>query len=336
LLTIFGDYYDGGRNLEVVIDLYLLTPYGIPWGGCFEVPGLRYFACDGVYTDFLHSALGSYPFASGLDPAVVRYTALGDSYSSGTGAPPYYAAVDPVICKRSISTYAYYLSGGRRFGQPPVDTPNLRACHGAVIDDLYGEQHGYVPRQLYQVRPFDRLVSITIGGNDVGFSEGLRRCILGNCVTDEIPLVTPEFLSLTQTRLTILYQNILGQMRADGVLVVASYPAVLPNPRDGADPQPTLSQCPIVNTRIDTRELEAIYDATRALHQTIQRAAAAAGPRVIFVDLLDAFRGRRICSGAATTYGRDIELANLAESVHPTALGYAEMGRLIRQSAGLF
>jgi lysophospholipase L1-like esterase len=299
------------------------------------VPGLRYVACDGVYTDFLHAALGSYPFGSGLTPPVVRYTALGDSYSSGTGAPPYYAAVDPAICRRSINTYAYYLTGGRRSGLPPVDTPNLRACHGAVIDDMYGEQHGYVPRQLYQVRPFDRLASITMSGNDVGFSDGLRRCVVGNCVTDGIPLVTPEFLSLTQTRLTILYQNILGQMRSDGILVVASYPAVLPNVDDPADAEVIFRNCEVVNARIDSAELRAIWRANVAVDEMIQRAAAAAGPRVVFVDLLQAFRGHRICSGA-NAYGQDIELFNLADSVHPNARGYAEMGRLIRQAVGLF
>ncbi|MFD0743222.1 GDSL-type esterase/lipase family protein [Phytohabitans flavus] len=169
-----AELFDGGRNVEIAFELYLLAPIGVYWGGCFPIPGLRYLLCEGLGTDLLHIVVGTGPFGTGLQPPVIRHVALGDSYSSGTGAPPYSDA----LCRRSPATFSNLITGTLLPGLP-VDRPTLAACHGAKTIDLYASQHPGVPPQLDAIQPHTRLVTLTIGGNDLGFAAKLTGCYLG-------------------------------------------------------------------------------------------------------------------------------------------------------------
>ena len=95
------------------------------------------------------------------------YTAMGDSYSSGEGNPPY----DPGTnggCDRSQAAF------GRQFA---ADTPSIGAtgiqhiaCSGATIANLTTTgQNGEQP-QISQMYSGSKLVTVTIGGNDIGFA----------------------------------------------------------------------------------------------------------------------------------------------------------------------
>src|SRR5688572_13104512 len=83
-----------------------------------------------------------------------RYVALGDSYSSGTGTREYYDSG----CQRSNYAYAKIVD---------VERANtdvvLAACSGARTGDV-------LANQVSSVTSTTRWVSITIGGNDAGFS----------------------------------------------------------------------------------------------------------------------------------------------------------------------
>ncbi|GAB3851942.1 hypothetical protein GCM10029963_40620 [Micromonospora andamanensis] len=67
-LSIPGELFDGGRNVEIAFELYLLAPVGVYWGGCFSIPGLRYLLCEGLGTNLLHIVLGTGSFGTGLQP----------------------------------------------------------------------------------------------------------------------------------------------------------------------------------------------------------------------------------------------------------------------------
>ena len=81
------------------------------------------------------------------------YVALGDSYSAGQ-MPPFVPGGE--TCLRSTLSYAYLYDKNVAFA----------ACSGAQIADV-------LSTQLLFVRATTKLVSITIGGNDVGL---LRPC----------------------------------------------------------------------------------------------------------------------------------------------------------------
>jgi lysophospholipase L1-like esterase len=94
-------------------------------------------------------------------PAVV-YDALGDSYASGYGVPPYSA------CGRSDAAYAVQVDGRER-----IALDDFVACAGATTATLVSGG------QLDALDASTRLVTLTIGGNDIGWSGTVYACLAG-------------------------------------------------------------------------------------------------------------------------------------------------------------
>jgi GDSL-like Lipase/Acylhydrolase family/WD40-like Beta Propeller Repeat len=122
--------------------------------------------------------------------ASFEYVALGDSYSAGEGNGPYIPPSDSERnkCHRSPQAYAPMLSRLHWTHPPP---PEFVACSGAITDDLYNQNRGgnFVRDAItghYQLEPDQtghlststKLVTLTIGGNDVGFVEALKKCLV--------------------------------------------------------------------------------------------------------------------------------------------------------------
>jgi lysophospholipase L1-like esterase len=332
---IRGDFYDGLRADEIILEMFLQA--SSPWAACGPIPGLRYLACDGLGSLLLHVVVGTGPIGTGLPPPVVRWAALGDSYSAGTGSSSYLGSPNPPACLRSVQTYSYRVGGGSlpvgdRGERIALDQPNLKACDGAKTNDMYFTQNdrGAETRQLNYVTNRTRLVTLTIGGNNLEFAPTLRRCVLSDC--SGAPLIPADRATALQDTLVQLYGDIRRQMRPGGRLVVLNYPMVLPNPRDAADPQPSFTRCPLVNSQLTTAERNRIYEAAAQLSNIIEGAIARLGdPSVSFVDVLDAFSGHRICSDSPWANG--VDLVDRAETFHPNDGGYQQMaGALIRQA----
>src|SRR6267143_709118 len=83
------------------------------------------------------------------------YVALGDSYSSGVGTRVYYN--DGTSCQRSPDAYAPLIASQRGYAL------NFQACSGAKTTDVNNNQLGPLASTT-------NLATITIGGNDAGFS----------------------------------------------------------------------------------------------------------------------------------------------------------------------
>jgi lysophospholipase L1-like esterase len=277
--------------------------------------------------------------ATALPPPVVRWAALGDSYSSGTGSSSYLGSPNPPLCRRSQQTYSYRVGGGTlpvgdAGERITLDQPNLKACDGAkTIDmDFVQNTNGAETRQLDWVTNRTRLVTVTIGGNDLDFGPTLRRCVLSDC--SGAPLIPPDKASALQDNLVRLYAKILPKMRRGGRLVVLNYPAVLPNPGDPVvDPQPS-GRCPAVLASLSEAERNRIYQAAAQLSNIISGAIARLGdPRVYFVDVLDAFRGHRICS--PDPWANGVDLLDVPETFHPNDRGYVQMASALIRGAGI-
>jgi len=102
-------------------------------------------------------------------PAAGDYVALGDSYSSGEGLSPYR---DTSKCDRSDLAYGPLL--GLNLGTGFV------ACSGAVTADISSPNHDKTinePEQIKALSTSTNVVTLTIGGDDVGFAQ-----VLGSCV----------------------------------------------------------------------------------------------------------------------------------------------------------
>ena len=101
------------------------------------------------------------PAAHAATPA--SYVALGDSYSSGTGTRTYLS--DGTTCQRSVYAYPSLISSARGYAL------NLRACSGAKVADVRSTQ-------LSALTASTSYVTISVGGNDAGFTNVLTTCAM--------------------------------------------------------------------------------------------------------------------------------------------------------------
>src|ERR1700759_3202708 len=103
-------------------------------------------------------------------PSGARYVALGDSYSSGDGAGSYGTSGS---CDRSANAYPQQWANAN----DPASF-SFVACAGATVSDVLNSQ-------VSSLSASTTLVSITIGGNDVGFSTVMATCVLAPTSTCE-------------------------------------------------------------------------------------------------------------------------------------------------------
>ena len=93
-----------------------------------------------------------------------RYVALGDSYASGVGADSYTS--ESGNCLRSTNAYPALYNANIK----PASYRSV-ACSGATTADV-------INSQLSALSSTTTLVSVTVGGNDVGFANIMSTCVL--------------------------------------------------------------------------------------------------------------------------------------------------------------
>lgn len=110
-------------------------------------------------------------------PTATGYLALGDSYSAGEGLPKFKSGTDTKTdtCHRSSQAYPQLVYN---FGLPDTAWFTFKACSGAIVDSFVTTFKSEPP-QLNWVSPDTRYITLSIGGNDVGFADVLKDCIYG-------------------------------------------------------------------------------------------------------------------------------------------------------------
>src|SRR5579862_3161030 len=143
--------------------------------------------------------------------STVNYVALGDSYSSGLGAGSYISSSGS--CDRSTNAYPEQWAAANS----PASFVSV-ACAGATTSDV-------INGQVSALGPGTTLVSITIGGNDAGFSSVMETCVLHSTSTclSVVATATDFVTRQLPARLTSTLQAI--RQRAPGArIVVLGYP----------------------------------------------------------------------------------------------------------------
>lgn len=231
------------------------------------------------------------PATAGADPS--EYVALGDSYSSGLGTGAY--RDDGTSCRRS--EHAFPALVARRRGL----RLHLRACSGATVREVRRSQLAVLSRST-------ALVTISVGGNDAGFTRVLTECAkprwLGHCgrALDAARAVIDRVLP---GALAVLYATI--RSRAPGArVVVVGYPRLF----GGEDCN--------AGTFFSARERERILRTGDRLNRVLALAAAARG--FGFVDPTPVFAGHAVCERPAWLNGLSFPLR---ESFHPNRAGHA-------------
>jgi lysophospholipase L1-like esterase len=97
------------------------------------------------------------------------YVALGDSYAAGPGIANQEAS--SLLCLRSDHDYPTLVAQA----VSPTAFTDV-SCSGAITDDMTGSQLGAAP-QFDALNAGDKLVTLTIGGNDAGFVDVVVTCL---------------------------------------------------------------------------------------------------------------------------------------------------------------
>ena len=103
--------------------------------------------------------------------AANRYVGLGDSFAAGPLIP---LQLQPFGCLKSNNNYIHIVQRAKRFAQ--FRDPS---CSGAKTSHMTQTQNvdpGPNPPQFDSLDAKTRLVTLEIGGNDIGFSEIVRNC----------------------------------------------------------------------------------------------------------------------------------------------------------------
>jgi lysophospholipase L1-like esterase len=225
--------------------------------------------------------------ASAAPRQPVEYDALGDSYASGYGVPPYEA------CGRSQSAYAVQLDGRMR-----IDLDDFVACAGATTASLAAGG------QLNALDEGTDLVTISIGGNDIGWSSAVVACLGGSDAQCAGALAVTR--GRVATVLPGLLDSIYSQVSASAFgarVLITGYPRLF-SPEYG----PFLAA--------SASEQEALNDGADLLNAVI--AEAAAEHRFRFVDVTKRFLGHGVNAPDAWILGPSDPGA-----FHPDADGYA-------------
>ena len=290
---------------------------------------------------------------------------LGDSYISGEAGRWQGNSIDPAGSRdgtdRAFTGTGYDLS---RVYMPPSDTNGCHrsdvaeirsaslpvdksiniACSGAVTQNIFrtssgGQgQNGELP-QADQLSAIGRqtkvkLVVLSIGGNDLGFSSIISACLQAYetfgppCQPSQQAAIDAKF-STAMANVGKAVDEIRATLQADGYspgsyrFVLQSYPSAIPRgseirvPEIDHNARTNIDGCPVYNS-----------DATWARDSVVNQIAnglksVAASRGVQFLDLRNLLQGREMCSIHT----------RLADLTHPPSATTSDWARFLNLSA---
>ncbi|WP_416973238.1 SGNH/GDSL hydrolase family protein [Streptomyces sp. 4F14] len=258
--------------------------------------------------------------------AVGPYVALGDSYTSGPKIPGQTGT--PAGCERSDRNYPSVVA--RHLKAPLTDV----SCSGATIDDLTAAQDtdsGTNPAQLSALTKGTRLVTLGIGGNDVGFADTITACVkLGvryqlesafSTATDDAPCRdahADQVRAKTDAlggKLTDALQEI-ERRSPEARVYVVGYPAIFPEQGDTCR-----------ELGIAPGDVAFLRDQERRLNSVLEKAATGAGAS--YVDTYRPSEGLGACADDGVRWVEPLMPAAPAAPVHPNERGEAGMAAAV-------
>jgi lysophospholipase L1-like esterase len=230
--------------------------------------------------------------------AAPQYVALGDSYSSGVGTREFYE--EPGECDRSPDAYGPKIAAKRGY------TLNFEACSGAKTTEVNEKQLGHLSAST-------SLVTITIGGNDAGFSNVIINCALyyftcGEAIDEADEFIAKKLPGLLETT----YKDIRAKATTAQVIVLG-YPKLFTKEGKTCN----------VNFLTSGNEKK-MNESAEKLDSVIKGRAEAM--KFAFVNPTSAFEPHEVCSSSEWLNGQSLPLS---ESYHPNVSGQAEFATLV-------
>lgn len=249
-----------------------------------------------------------------------RYVALGDSFTAGPLIPN--QSLQPLGCLRSDRNYPREVQRVLGFGQF-VDV----SCSGATTRHMT-EEHGVFPGpnppQFNALTTGTSVVTLGIGGNDIGFASILEDCAtlspFGSPCRNRYVVGGVDTLAQriqdTEPKIAAAIQGI--RQRSPGATVfVVGYPTIVPDSGYGCWPSLPLAW----------NDVPYLRSTHKALNAMIATQAQANG--AIYVDVYTPSIGRDACRSSSTRWVEPLVPSNPAAPVHPNARGMAGMGTVV-------
>jgi hypothetical protein len=271
------------------------------------------------------AAAASFIIALAAAPAAhaAQWVGLGDSYAAGPLIPN--QSLSPLGCLRSSRNFAHLAAAAT--GRTLADV----SCSGATTDDMLGAQStsaGTNPPQFNALSASTQVVSLQIGGNDIGFTEILENCATANpfshpCQDTYGPAANSQIdarINAAAPKVAAVLQGIHQRSPSARVLVV-NYAAILPETGSGCWPQVPLSFSDVPYLRQRAKNLN-----------TMLRTQAAAGGAT-YVDDYTASIGKDACKSSGTRWVEPLIPGNAAAPFHPNARGEAGVSTVVAAAA---
>lgn len=345
-LTSLGVVYDYDQGYN---KWFTLTAPG------YDSPTLDYLALGDSYS----SGEGDL----GRDSNNRKYYRAGTNIDGSRSAPE-------EKCHVSTRSYPYLLATTMGLGEP-LAQPNTNwqtvACSGATTwdvkeqgsEDYKGQNdrldgynsdslkiqalNEFIPGRQKQIefvkkyRP--KVITLTMGGNDVGFGDKIAKCvlsILGTCDYAKDQLDSPSRYSLGEeiknmySNLRSLYLELYEASGYQAKIYVLGYPQFINGDTDAS--------CGINVGVLNKQERIMIQNGTTYLNDVIEQAAKSVG--VKYVNIEDSLNGHRLCedgdkyvNGITSIVNKSIITGNYRqESFHPNTEGNAAIAASIRSN----
>ena len=251
--------------------------------------------------------------------SAANWAGLGDSYAAGPLIPD--QQLNPLGCLRSDRNFAHLAAAA--LGRSLADV----SCSGAKTDDMTAPQDvtpGPNPPQFDALTTDTQIVTLQIGGNDIGFTSILENCATAN------PFAHPcrdkyvvnghdtlaDKIAATAPKVAAVLQGIHARSPSARVFVV-NYAAILPETGSGCWPQVPIAFSDVSYLRGVEKNLNAM----------LAQQAAANGARI--VDDYTASIGRDACKSSSTRWVEPLVPANAAAPFHPNARGEAGIATVV-------
>lgn len=241
-----------------------------------------------------------------------QYVALGSSFAAGLGLGPREPG-SPLVCMRSTNGYPHHLA--RLTGLSLVDM----SCSGSTTEHILKGGQVFLGPQLDAIGANTRLVTITSGGNDVGYIGDLTLAsgqagLLGKLLLKgPKPLAERDFAKVTEN-----FTQIVRTIRArapKAAVALVGYPTLLPEK----------ASCAALGFGEATADMG--RQVAARLHEATRLAAEQSG--AIFVNMAAASTGHDACSEAPWVNGA---VAKSGAPFHPNLDGAIATSQAVYQA----
>ena len=240
-----------------------------------------------------------------------KYVALGSSSASGPAIPD----VADQSCLQSTNNYPHLVAAKLKLALTDV------SCGASTTDHVLTQPNGTHPPQIDSVTPDTKLVTITIGGNDVNYTVSNLGCSAAgargeSCVGTSL---NPQDIDTALAALPAKMANTLNAIKEKAPkarVVVLPYLRVLP---------PSATPCP-PSVPMQPADMKFLVDFGDKLHTIIKQSAAAAK-----VDYVESYtpKGHDACAAPGQRWIEGQVPASPGFMYHPNGAGMKAQATMI-------